>query len=157
MNIFVTSKCPKESAAHLDDKRVVKMVLESTQMLCTALNLNGLTSPYKSTHQNHPCNVWTRRTRSNWLWLLSHAFFLVEEYEKRYNKVHKCKSILEKIKDRYHYIPQGPLTSFVNCARNKGLGIDYTNHNDIFTAYQKYLNDRWDNDKRTPTRYGKPL
>lgn len=37
MNIFATSNCPKECAAFLDDKRVVKMCLETSQMLSTAL------------------------------------------------------------------------------------------------------------------------
>jgi hypothetical protein len=29
-------------------------------------------------------------------------------------------------------------------------GIDYTHMEDVFIAYQLYLNDRWNNDKKEP-------
>ena len=35
-NIFYLSECPVESAQSQCDKHVVKMILESAQMLCTA-------------------------------------------------------------------------------------------------------------------------
>jgi hypothetical protein len=41
MNIFVTSDCPKLSAQALDNKRVVKMVLETAQLLSTAIFINN--------------------------------------------------------------------------------------------------------------------
>jgi hypothetical protein len=164
MNIFITSPDPIKCAEYLDDKRVVKMVLESTQMLCTALNeLAGKqVAPYKSTHKNHPCNVWLRKSPSNYFWLYNHATALCEEYTKRYNKKHKCHSILEEqlcpydgrnICHKYYGQFQSMRTDFPNCARNNLLRVDYSREPDVFLAYQKYLNDRWDTDKRTPTWY----
>ena len=48
-----------ESAKSQDNYRVVKMILESCQMLCT--NLNHLygeqVAPYRSCHLNHPLSL----------------------------------------------------------------------------------------------------
>jgi len=151
MNIFVTDSCPVKSATYLDDKRKTKMALESTQMLCTALNLHGVTTPYKSGHVNHPCTIWARTSQQNWIWLWHHAVALVNEYGRIYNKVHACKKILDDIKQYYTVLPDIGQTPFANCARSKERGIDFTTEQDVNKAYKLYLNERWDNDKREPT------
>jgi hypothetical protein len=151
MNIFVTSACPKKSAAALDDKRVVKMVLESAQMLSTAINEHGGVAPYKSTHKNHPANVWARTTRSNYMWLYAHFKALCEEYTNRYGKVHKCESYVMDFKRLAIHIPEGTITMFANCAANASIGISYKDDTDVFQAYRKYLSARWQTDKRKPT------
>lgn len=150
MNIFVTSPCPKQSARFLDDKRKIKMCLESTQMLCTALNVNGVTTPYRTAHLNHPCSIWARESRQNFLWLWEHGMELANEYNRIYGKTHACKSILEQIKQYASVLPDKGLTPFANCARAKLLGIDYTTESNVYYAYQGYLNERWENDKREP-------
>lgn len=150
MNIFVTSPCPIESAKFLDNKRKVKMALESTQMLCTALNVNGITTPYKTGHLNHPCTIWTRQSKQNWQWLYDHAMALCNEYERIYKKTHGCIKILNQIKGLETCLPDIGLTPFANCARSKEKGIDYTTVDDVHLAYKLYLNDRWDGDKRKP-------
>jgi hypothetical protein len=161
MNIFFTHKDPEICAKYLDDKRVVKMILESAQMLCTAANeLSGYhLAPYKSTHKNHPSNVWARTSLENFMWLHKHATALSTEYTHRYGKVHKSLGVLtellELLPQFQHKFPERGLTQFVNCARNKSLGLDYTNEADIHHAYRMYLNDRWETDKRIPTFYGR--
>jgi hypothetical protein len=154
VNIFVTSDCPVECAKNLDDKRVVKMVLETAQMLCTALNLANQKTPYKSTHANHPSNMWARSTRSNWVWLWNHGVALCSEYTSRYGRVHKCESVIKSLFKLKAFIPEGPLTPFANCAANKSIGVDYKHVKNTTLAYQLYLNDRWKADKRKPTWYG---
>jgi hypothetical protein len=57
MNIFVTSICPIESVQALDNKRLIKMILESAQILSTAIWLNSKQSHselYRATHIKHP-------------------------------------------------------------------------------------------------------
>ena len=160
MNIFATDSCPIECAKNLDDKRVVKMVLESTQMLCTALNeLEGdRVTYYKSTHKNHPCSIWARESTKNWEWLYAHALALSTEYTNRYHKDHACNRVLVKLPATFMaLVPKfrsNVLTPFVNCARNKEKGLDYTDHEDVHIAYQMYLCDRFETDKRVPTFYG---
>jgi hypothetical protein len=152
MNIFATSLCHAECARVLDDKRVIKMILESTQMLSTAINLTGGTGPYKTTHPNHPCSIWVRTSITNFKWLQLHGLFLCLEYSNRYHKKHKCASILLNLPTPE--LPDIGLTPHPNCAANKSLGIDYKHMEDTHMAYQCYLNDRWDTDKRQPTWYG---
>ena len=59
MNIFYLDKDPQQAAKYHCDKHVVKMILESAQMLCTVVNeiSGGQVTPYKSTHKNHPCKI----------------------------------------------------------------------------------------------------
>lgn len=154
MNIFITSECPIESAAYLDDKRVVKMVLETAQLLSTAVRSLGIEVGYASTHANHPCAKWARESRQNYEWTWHHGLALATEYAARYGKLHKSGMllyILGQYRDRF---PDIGLTEFANCAANKSFGIDYKNVKDIPLAYRLYLSDRWELDKRCPTWYG---
>lgn len=159
MNIFFTSPDPILCARALDDKRVVKMVLKSAQMLSTVLHSYGVSDPllYKSTHYNHPVNKWVRESRPNFLWLFDHFQALCEEYTFRYGKVHASTALIPAIMEYKFNIPLGPLSIFPNCARNSELDLDFT-HLEVVTAYRTYLNIRWKMDKREPTwtRRGAP-
>jgi len=66
MNIFVVSPDTMECAKALDDLRLNKMIIETAQLLSTAMRVQGYTGNdiYKSTHVNHPCAVWARRRTS---------------------------------------------------------------------------------------------
>lgn len=94
MNIFAVDHDPYHAAQDLCDKHVVKMVLESAQMLSTAQHVLRSSSSsrgallYKPTHINHPCNIWIRESRDNYMWLYSHYTALSQEYTKRYGKFH---------------------------------------------------------------------
>ena len=103
MNIFYLDKCPNKAARLQYNKHVVKMILESAQMLCTAHHCYGdkyqvENVPYKQAHLNHPSTVWTRRSKSTYMWLYDHMMALGDEYTKRYGKTHlsitKCKDFL---------------------------------------------------------------
>ena len=85
MNIFAVDQDPKISAQQLCDKHVVKMILESAQMLCAVYD-NG-TAPYKRAFYNHPCTIWARETEQNYEWLLNHAYAMCQEYTRRDGKV----------------------------------------------------------------------
>lgn len=93
-----------KSAKSLDNYRVVKMILESCQMLCTTLNeLYGeQVTPYRSTHKNHPSTKWVRLSSANFEALVKHTVAMIEEYKSRFNKVHKCTSVLEKCIQLYN-------------------------------------------------------
>jgi len=103
MNIFYLDKDPVKAARLQYNKHVVKMILESAQMLCTAHHCYGdkyqvENVPYKQAHLNHPSTVWTRRSKSTYMWLYNHMIALGDEYTKRYGKTHlsitKCKDFL---------------------------------------------------------------
>lgn len=157
MNIFVTSNDPFESAKYLDDKRVNKMILESVQMLSTALILKGIDAPVKISHVNHPCSVWCRSTRENYLWLCDHLEGLLNEKSKRYHKEHSYRKHLDYLRQQSKNIPSLMLTPFVNCAANKEQGLNFHNVKNTQTAYKMYLLERWKRDNQKPTRYKQPI
>lgn len=95
MNIFYVDRNESLAAQALCDKHVVKMVLESAQILCTVLNERGIDTQYRSTHKNHPCTLWAGNSLDNFSWLGSHALALSEEYTFRYDKEHKSQSVIE--------------------------------------------------------------
>jgi len=145
MNIFATYNCPVKSAKYLDNKRVIKMILESAQMLSGALRSCGCNKDelYKLTHINHPCSIWTRSSKDNYKWLLNHFIALCNEYTKRYGKIHKCWNKYPIFKDNMELLPDGPLMRFENCTTLK----DVTDTN---LAYRLYLRQKWQSDKVTP-------
>ena len=100
MNIFYLDHDVEKCAKYHVDRHVIKMIVESTQILCSTYYFTGEEnySPYKLTHINHPCCVWARESLSNWLWLKSLALALCNEYTYRYGKIHKCESIICSLK-----------------------------------------------------------
>lgn len=89
MNIFYLDQSPTRAAQAQCDQHVVKMILESAQLLSTAHHeLDGESPAYKPTHKNHPSAVWARASRSHYHWLYEHMMALGEEYTRRYGKVH---------------------------------------------------------------------
>lgn len=96
MNIFYLDRDPVKAAQQMCDRHVVKMILESAQMLCTAHHeLTGSDSLflYKSTHKNHPSSIWVRQSKANYMWLYNHMMALNEEYKFRYSKTEDHKSV----------------------------------------------------------------
>ena len=98
MNIFALDSDPIKAAVFLCDKHVVKMFLESVQILSTVARIHGKEAPYKSTHLNHPATRWTAAKAENWFWLVAHAEAIGKEYARRYGKVHKSTTHLETLK-----------------------------------------------------------
>jgi len=105
MNIFYLHKDPREAARLQYNKHVVKMILESAQMLCTAHHCYGNkwqkeNVPYKQAHLNHPSTIWARRSKATYMWLYKHMMGLGYEYWLRYGKQHlsisKCSMFLSK-------------------------------------------------------------
>lgn len=137
MNVFVLDNDPVIAAQQHCDKHVVKMIIESAQMLSTAHRMidgkpekrpsvSGKTMQqyyvlpderenllYKAVHKYHPCTVWTMQTNENysWHWNLFNA--LCEEYSYRYGKIHKTDELLrEELLHTPKNISHGPLTKF---------------------------------------------
>ena len=110
MNIFFLDWDPQKAAGFHADRHVVKMTLESAQLLCSAHWATGGTAPYKPTHKNHPCAIWVRESLSNYQWLARLGLYLCEEYEKRFGKIHKSKEIIQWCSEHFPDIPEHGLT-----------------------------------------------
>lgn len=158
MNIFASFKCPVKSAKVLDDKRIVKMVLESAQIMSTVVSLRADkkdAGPYKPTHIGHPVVKWAAENQENYLWLYKHFIALCEEYKKRYGKTHKCYQYATDFDKLSYLLPynsyllpykranDGQPKYFVNCTEFKELPVHL--------AYKLQLVKKWLNDIRRPT------
>ena len=86
MNIFVLDRDIHQCAQFHCDQHVSKMILESVQILCTALNKRGFVAPYRSTHSKHPCVLWAGESYDNFRWLRELAIELNIEYRYRYQR-----------------------------------------------------------------------
>lgn len=139
MNIFVLDDSPRESAVAHCDKHVCKMMIEYAQMLSTAHRvLDGdeviSESLYKVAHKNHPCTIWTRTNRSNYLWLFRLWKNLSMEYTERYDRLHLSWTKLNKyLQFTPKNIPDGIRTEQPQCMP------DYCKDTkDVIKAYRNY-------------------
>ncbi len=100
MNIFFLDYDTKKCARYHCDKHVVKMILETAQLLCGAHWVTGSEAPYKLSHKNHPCSIWVRESLSNYLYLCDLGLELCKEYTYRYGRTHKSQQIIEWCLDK---------------------------------------------------------
>lgn len=148
MNVFVTNKFPAESAIVLPDKLVVKMPVETCQLLAlvasdwyhgygTLSKADG--TPYstaKGAFRNHPCTKWAAESIHNAYWLIKHGMNLCDEYTLRYSKVHACYKTLV---DAYYLFPKGKITEVTPFARAMPDEFKLDTSIDTFEAYKMYI------------------
>tara|TARA_Y100000287_G_scaffold119035_1_gene95757 strand:+ start:3780 stop:4307 length:528 start_codon:yes stop_codon:yes gene_type:complete len=170
MNIFATDQCPHLSARVLPDKHIVKMPLESCQMLAiiyskwyydwgTLPKADG--TPYstkKGAFRNHPSTKWAARSLENTAWLIQHGCALASEYSRRYGKRHTCTKTLFEAKKIFHS-KTGQAIVCYNMASDFSRAMPdefkYDDSVDTFTAYKMYIASKpWvkDNYLRIPSR-----
>lgn len=156
MNLFYLHHDPVEAARMQCDRHVVKMILETAQMLSTAHNeLDGIQVAYKSTHKNHPSTVWVRSSAAAYEWAFTHMMALGREYTKRYGKVHKtiaehAKSLSQLPVNLEHCMV--PFDVPPQCMYDECRGPD------TVRAYLNYYNvkaDEWAAKGRPMTWYGR--
>ena len=129
MNIFYLHKDPRVAAEMSCDKHVVKMILESAQLLSTChrvqdgtewydktangrrikrwkmvKNPNMENTLYKAAMINHPSAVWVRQSSRHYKWLYRLFMWLCVEYTYRYGKIHATERLLG---DLLGYTPKG--------------------------------------------------
>lgn len=145
MNIFVYDSCYTQSALWLDDVRKNKMIVESAQLLSTAMNVlvpgHGKLV-YKTSYLNHPCSIWARASQGNFLWLVNYVETLYEQ-RKRAHKTSRLFPMFKCFSEQPSNFPLTEQTPFVNCARAKDLGVDYTHIPNVYAAYRLYHRERW--------------
>ena len=154
MNIFYLDKCPDKAARLQYNKHVVKMILESAQMLCTAHHCYGDkwqrdNVPYKQAHLNHPSTIWARQSRPTYMWLYNHMMALGNEYTKRYGKTHLT---ITKCKDKLAKLPGGIFN--VGFSQPPQAMPEEFKHKDSIIAYwQYYINDKSHIAGKTENKY----
>lgn len=136
MNIFVLDPVPMQCAREHCDKHVVKMILETAQLLSTAHHELGGKLPkdiYKSTHRNHPCAIWARAAVGNYNWLYELGMQLCIEYTHRYGKVHKTQAVLARLRKPPRSIPNTGITPWA-----QAMPEQYQVPDNAIAAYRAY-------------------
>lgn len=166
MNIFILDYHPVSAAKLQCDKHIVKMVLESAQMLSTAHRVldgtptrkpskSGKTMVkswdlpdirneflYNAVHVGHPCTVWTTESSANYQWHFEHFRALADEFQYRYNKQHKSwVDLWEHLQFEPKNIPQGGLTPFKLAM---GAAPECINESDPVGSYRAFYQTKQD-------------
>jgi len=162
MNLFILFDTPAEAAQAHCDKHVIKMILETCQMLYTAhwtaaypqllvksqkvleLPASLEDAPkrktgepgYKKAHVNHPCTKWIRASLQNYMFACDLGIALGEEYKYRWhkkNKEHSCEQHVRWLKANPPPLPAIGLTRFA-------VAMDdvYKNSDDPIQCYRNY-------------------
>jgi len=152
MNIFYLDEDPGQCAEWMVDRHVVKMILESAQLLSTAHRmLDGESYQdvskigrkvtryhhpreelYQATHINHPSCKWARESLENYQWLAKHFAHLMDEYFVRFGKHHAC--------GKMHYLYRTPL-NIPNAKLTKmpsAMADEYIISDDPIINYRNY-------------------
>lgn len=139
------------------DKHIPKMCVESAQLLCAALRLEGVVDQrlYKLSHAHNPLVKWVRKSSSNYEWLLVHLITLLDEYSYRYsNKTHATSRLVSLLEFYIAVIPPGPQTPFVQC-----MPAEFKQDNTV-EAYRAYYHSKsfakWNKTRQAPI-WWKPL
>lgn len=177
MNIFYLDTDPLKAAQAHYDIHVRKMIVESAQMLSTAhrvldghceIKLNKINRNmkvwvldnesneilYKSTHVNHPCNIWIRESKDNYNYLLELFKGLLNEYTFRWGKIHATTKLLEYLSvlpKNIPYISSTPFRLTTNVkinAKYKDRPVDayreyYSVDKSKFNKYTKRSSPSW--------------
>lgn len=133
MNIFFLDTDPKKCAEYHNDKHVVKMILETAQLLCGAHWSTGSSAPYKLTHEYHPCSIWTRSDINNYIWLCNLGLHLCTEYNLRYGKTHKTREVILWCCDNHPILPDirgsyPPMAMPDHCKKGNNVVMSYRNY-----------------------------
>ena len=160
MNIFYVDSDPEVAARSMVDRHVVKMILETAQLLSTAhrvidgeeyvgqsqsgrkakrwrLSGNADAIMYSATHINHPSAVWVRGNSANYNWLYNHLLALGREYTYRYGRTHLT---IDKLGDILKDAPENIEQSRVMTKMPSCMDKQYIVSLDPITNYRNYYN-----------------
>lgn len=152
MNIFFLSRNFRKCSRYHADVHVVKMILETAQLLFTAHHVtnNGVSlencnvKVYKKTHVNHPSAIWVRQSIHHYLWLVNLGLWLCYEYTYRYRKIHATQEAMEWLAKNFPDLPDNKFTD-----PPQAMPDEFKNENCI-KAYREYYIHK----SKTLTRFG---
>lgn len=148
MNIFILDENIQKNAQFHCDKHVVKMIVESCQLLANAFTMDKLkTAPLtkngkyrQHTFINHPCSKWVVESWENYLYLCQLTNALINEYNFRYNKKHFLEDflnwVLENMKSSQFKMLKR--TEFVRAIKKDKYPDLLSNKFSTIEAYREY-------------------
>ena len=161
MNIFYVDKDPKTAAKMMCDKHIIKMILESAQMLCSAKrvldgteyydktkngrkikrwrldNSNEEAIIYKAGWAKHPSTQWVMKSAYNYIWLYKHMLALNEEYKLRWQKDEDHTSIT-KLGELLKHLPKNAPINVIGTDADPAMPEHCKIPGDSVGSYRKY-------------------
>ena len=186
MNIFYVHKDPIISATMLIDKHVVKIIVESAQMLSTAhrmidgtqytgktktgRNIKRWRHPnsnmdnvlYKACHTGHPSTLWVMENAYNYHWLYKHMIALNDQFKLRYGHV-KDHSTITLLKEILMYPPKNISLNKLPTDPTPAMPDDCKIPGDVVGSYRKYYIEHkrsfasWKSPGKMPTWYSEGI
>lgn len=108
MNIFALDKDPNIAAIYHNNRHVVKMILETAQMISIIINDRKIVidSSIKlpkvaSNYRIHPCTKWMNYSYNNFVWSIKLGKALCNEYTFRYKKNHAYEPLYNYLIESY--------------------------------------------------------
>ena len=186
MNIFYLDKDPIKAAKQSCDKHVVKMIVESAQMLSTAhrmidgtqytgktktgRNIKRWRHPnsnmdnvlYKACHTGHPSTLWVMENAYNYHWLYKHMIALNDQFKLRYGHV-KDHSTITLLKEILMYPPKNISLNKLPTDPTPAMPDDCKIPGDVVGSYRKYYIEHkrsfasWKSPGKMPTWYSEGI
>jgi hypothetical protein len=142
MNIFAIDLKPSVCASCHTDRHIIKMPLETAQMLSFVYYhadywnkpIPNLLMGYSKAHDKHPCSLWIRESKENFIWTCELGIQLVQEYRFRYDSVkhQRCLDIFNWCLDNIPDLKSIGLTPFA-----LAMPDTYKSINDV-ESYRSY-------------------
>lgn len=139
MQLFILDRCPVHSAMYLADVHVIKMCLETAQILSSIMAIKGLPlfegapKPYNT---RHPV-IKAIDTQAKLNWVLNHNIALQAEFIYRFHKQHKYFKLFGNYIETLSVLEQ-----VAKQASPEGLARDFkdftTTKEDIVEAHRDY-------------------
>lgn len=137
MNLFILHENPIRAAEMHCDKHVIKMILETAQMLSTAHHVYDSSIKhlvYKNAYPNHPCTKWVCKNNRNYEWAYVLFARLCEIYTANTGKTHKSwETIGPLLAVVPNKMPTGGRTKFALAMPDK-----YKRKHDPVASYRAY-------------------
>ena len=140
MNVFLPECSVSDSVRCLDDRRLIKQILEIDALLDDSKGYN-----------NHPVKVFYRDKK---IFLAHYGYMCCCEYSWRFEKTHKLYVVFDEyintnggFKLDYMYWQDG---LYASGSKNSPDCIRETDHYKIRQLFRQKLIDKWNNDKTPP-------
>jgi hypothetical protein len=156
MQIFLLSENFSSCAKCLCDLRLNKILVESVQIISTALwinNCNVAESMYSKGHiylpayEKHPICQWASENSVHYMTVIKYASHLDFEYHHRFEKEHASSGVLDRLSTDevfFKILDKYPERDFPNCTTHM------KHIKDVHRAYRQELVFKWQRDKRVP-------
>lgn len=144
MNIFYLDPDPTTAARYHCNRHIVKMTLETAQMLSAAHWRTGYTGPNHVEHGLGPygeCRAakptlgpmrWIMQSLANYRWAVRLGLALSADYTRRFDKVHATQAVLEWLRDHEPALPDVGPTPFIPS------NLPYLVPGDPVATYRRY-------------------